>query len=98
MSTTVGIIVCNHSRVTAAGNNDRLIALFSTGSIGGSTLAGMTQQTAIDENNAGVWVYDQLLTNTGATGVRTWSGSSSAGGWTVALLGDQSGNRIRMMV
>lgn len=84
--------------VTATGNNDRLIALFSTGGTVGSAPSGMTQRAAIDGGFSGAWAYDELLTADGATGTRTWTGSDSGGGWTIALLGYQTGNRIRMMI
>lgn len=83
--------------VTATGNNDRLICLFS-GATPGSTPSGMTQRVAIDGGNSGVWIYDELLTAIGATGTRTWTSAGSSMGWTVALLGNQEGSRIRMMV
>ena len=84
--------------VSATGNNDRLICLFSTGSTVGSTPSGMTQRAAIDNGLSGAWAYDELLTAIGATGTRTWTGSGSGVGWTVALLGNQQGSRIRMMI
>lgn len=83
--------------VTATGNNDRLIALFSSGTPG-SVPTGMTERAAIDGGNSGAWVYDQLLTADGDTGTRTWTGSGSGCGWTIALLAYQTGNRIRMMI
>lgn len=83
--------------VTATGNNDRLIALFSSGTPG-SVPTGMTQRAAIDGGNSGAWAYDQLLTAIGATGTRTWTGSGSGVGWSVALLGFNAGNRVVMMI
>jgi len=58
----------------------------------------MTQRVAIDGGSSGAWVYDQLLTADGDTGTRTWTGSGSGCGWTITLLGYQTGNRIRMMI
>jgi hypothetical protein len=83
--------------VTATGDNDRLICLF-TGNTPGSTPSGMAQRVAIDGGSSGVWIYDELLTANGATGTRTWTGAASSIGWTVALLGNQQGSRIRMMI
>lgn len=83
--------------VTVAGNNDTLICLF-TAQTPGSTPSGMTQRVAIDGGGSGAWIYDELLSATGSTGTRTWTGSSFGIGYTVALLANQQGSRIRMMI
>jgi hypothetical protein len=83
--------------VTATGNNDRLICLFSAATAG-STPTGMTQRVAIDGGFSGAWIYDELRTVVGATGTRTWTGSATGFGWSVALLGNQQGSMIRMMI
>lgn len=85
--------------VDATGNNDTLVALFFSAGTLGSTPSGMTQRAAIDAGTPAVGAYDQLLTNSGATGTRTWTGSATGYGWSIALLANQeAGNRIRMMV
>lgn len=83
--------------VTTTGTGDTLIALF-TASTAGSTPTGMTARVALDRTGAGAWIYDELLTTAGATGTRTWTGSSLGKGWVIALLADQAGNRVVMMV
>lgn len=84
--------------VNATGDNDTLIALFSTAGSVGSTPTDMTQRAAIGSGSDVAYAYDQLLTQTGATGTREWTGSTTAIGFTVALLANQGGSRIRMMV
>ncbi len=85
--------------VNASGDNDTLIALFSANISSGSTPTGMTQRAAIEPSGSvQAYAYDELLTQTGATGTRTWTGSSQGFGFTIALLANQGGSRIRMMV
>lgn len=38
------------------------------------------------------------LTEPGPTGARTWTGSGFGPAWTIALLANSGGSRIRMMI
>ena len=84
--------------VTATGDQDTLIALFTTANTVGATPTGMTQRVAIDGGSSGAWIYDELLAAAGATGTRTWAGSGSSLAWMIALQAFAGGNRIRMMI
>lgn len=85
--------------VSATGDNDTLISLFTANVTAGSGVSGMTQRAAIAPvGSVTAYAYDELLTAAGATGTRTWTGSTQGFGFTVALLANQQGSRVRMMI
>jgi len=87
--------------VNAVTDAPTLISLFSSTSPGDS-VSGMTERVAIPGTLTGVWIYDELLSGSGATGTRTWLNQGSSGrGWNVAISAEnvvEATNRIRMMI
>lgn len=84
--------------VTATGNNDRLVVLFSQATPG-TTPSGFTQRFLNDQGSAVAAIYDKQLTSAGATGDVVWpSAGGNGGGWQIALYDQVVGNKIRMMI
>ena len=84
--------------VDAAGNADTLITWHISRTTEGATPTGMTQRALISLTDIKLGCYDELLSSPGATGTRTWTGSSNARSWSILLFAEQAGSRIRMMV
>lgn len=83
--------------IVTAQPNAKLLCAFLTRQLG-SGVSGMTQRAVLDNGTSDIGAFDQTIASSGATGSRTYTGSTDGHGFSLSIEEQESQNRIRMMI